>query len=82
MSIKLKSLLYDELYEESNYALFAIDYVDEAEELEVLLDSKNPTLVLKILSRLKELGNLSDLHKKSALKVINAEDLRQYINAL
>ena len=81
-SLKLKSLLYDELYEESNYALFAIDYVDEAEELEVLLDSKNPTLVLKILSRLKELGNLSDLHKKSALKVINAEDLRQYINAL
>ncbi len=43
---------------------FAIDYVDEVEELETLLDSENQTLILKVLTVLKERSQLRDEHKK------------------
>ncbi|MBR1373953.1 hypothetical protein IJ556_05835, partial [bacterium] len=45
---KLNSLLYEELYDESDFVFYAVDYVDDVEELETLLDSKNQTLVLKV----------------------------------
>ena len=47
---KLASLLYDELYEESDFVFFAVDYTDSVEELETLLDSSNQTLILKVLT--------------------------------
>ena len=81
-SYKLKSLLYDELYDESDFVFFAVDFVDEQEELEVLLDSLNPTLILKVLSILKEKGKLTSEHKTSALNTINADEIKQYIDAL
>ena len=58
------------------------DFVDEQEELEVLLDSLNPTLILKVLSILKEKGKLTSEHKTSALNTINADEIKQYIDAL
>mgnify|MGYP000301303491 FL=1 len=81
-SYKLKILLYDELYDESDFVFFAVDFVDEQEELEVLLDSLNPTLILKVLSILKEKGKLTSEHKTSALNTINADEIKQYIDAL
>ena len=81
-SYKLKSLLYDELYDESDFVFFAVDFVDEQEELEALLDSSNPTLILKVLSILKEKGKLTSEHKTSALNTINADEIKQYIDAL
>ena len=81
-SYKLKNLLYDELYDESDFVFFAVDFVDEHEELEVLLDSLNPTLILKVLSILKEKGKLTSEHKTSALNTINADEIKQYIDAL
>ncbi|DAB01141.1 TPA: hypothetical protein CPT89_06805 [Candidatus Gastranaerophilales bacterium HUM_11] len=81
-SYKLKNLLYDELYDESDFVFFAVDFVDEQEELEVLLDSLNPTLILKVLSILKEKGKLTSEHKTSALNTINADEIKQYIDAL
>lgn len=81
-SYKLKNLLYDELYDESDFVFFAVDYVDEPEELETLLDSTNPTLVLKVLSRLKESQLLTQAHKDLALNNIEKEDLKRFIEAL
>lgn len=81
-SYKLKNLLYDELYDESDFVFFAVDFVDEQEELEALLDSSNPTLILKVLSILKEKGKLTSEHKTSALNTINADEIKQYIDAL
>lgn len=81
-SYKLKKLLYDELYDESDFVFFAVDFVDEQEELEALLDSSNPTLILKVLSILKEKGKLTSEHKTSALNTINADEIKQYIDAL
>lgn len=81
-SNKLKSLLYDELFDESDFVFFAVDYVDEIEELEALLDSSNPMLVLKILTKLKEQNALRTEHKQSAINSIDDETLRACILAL
>ena len=79
---KLNSLLYDELYEESDFVFFAIEYADEVEELEALLDSKNQTLILKVLTILKEKGALTEAHKNTALGIVTSEDIKQIVNSL
>lgn len=81
-SYKLKNLLYDELYDESEFVFFAVDFVDEAEELEALLDTKNPTLILKVLLKLKDKQMLTQSHKDIASKKIGENELKQYIEAL
>lgn len=81
-SNKLKSLLYDELFDESDFVFFAVDYVDEIEELEALLDSSNPMLVLKVLTKLKDQNALRAEHKQSAINSIDDETLRACILAL
>lgn len=81
-SCRLKSLLYDELYEESDFVFFALDYVDEVEELEALLDSKNQTLLLKVLTLLKERNILTEKHKEIALNLVTNSDIRSIIEVL
>lgn len=78
----LTSLLYDELYDESNFVLFAIDYAEEIAELETLTQCKNPTVVLKALTKLKEKGVLSDTHKTYALNNFDNNDILNVIEAL
>ena len=58
------------------------DFVNEIEELETLLDSKNQTLVLKVLTLLKDKGALKDSHKESALESVTSLDLRSVIEVL
>lgn len=79
---KLESLFYDELYEESDFVFFALDYVDEKAELEALLDSKNQTLLLKVLTTLKEKGLLSNEHKNIALENITNIEIKKIIEVL
>jgi hypothetical protein len=79
---KLESLLYEELYDGSDFVFFALDYVSEIEELETLLDSKNQTLILKILTLLKEKSFLTQKHKELALKTIISEELKNIVYAL
>ena len=79
---KLSNLLYEELYDESDFVLFAVDYVDETEELETLLESKNQTLVLKVLTKLKELGTLKNEHKEKALKYITNQNIKNIALAI
>ena len=81
-SHKLESLLYDELYEESDFVFFALDYVNEIAELETLLDSKNETLILKVLTLLKEKRELKIEHKQLALERIQCLDIKNIIEAL
>ena len=76
---KLNSYLYDELYEESDFVFFALDYADEIEELETLLESKNQTLILKVLTMLKEKGSLNPKHKEIALNNITNADIKTII---
>lgn len=79
---RLKSLFYDELFDESDFVFFALDYVDEIEELEALLDCQNQTLVLKVLSILKEKGILTNEHKTIALNSITNENIKQIVEVL
>ena len=79
---KLKSLLYEELYEDSNFVFFAVDYVDNIEELETLLDSNNQTLVLKVLTLLKEKQALKSSHKELALQNITNNEIKQIVEVL
>jgi len=79
---KLESLFYDELYEESDFVFFAVDFVDEIDELETLIDSKNETLLLKVLTLLKEKGNLSQSHKDLALSRVTCSDIKNIIEVL
>ena len=79
---KLNSLLYDELYDESDFVFFAVDYINDIEELETLLDSSNQTLLLKVLTTLKEKQALKEEHKKQALSHIINEDIKQIIEVL
>ena len=79
---KLESFFYDELFDGSDFVFFALDYVNEVEELETLLDSENQTLVLKVLTLLKEKGALNQAHKDSALEVVSCQDIRNIIEVL
>lgn len=79
---KLNSLLYDELFDESDFVLFAVDYVDDVEELETLLDSSNQTLLLKVLTRLKEKNELKPEYKEKALCNVTIDNIRQVIEVL
>lgn len=79
---KLNSLLYDELYEESDFVFYAVDYINDVEELETLLDSSNQTLLLKVLTTLKEKNALNTKHKEQALNHIQNNDIRQIVEVL
>jgi len=79
---KLNSLLYDELYEESDFVFYAVDYVNDIEELETLLDSTNQTLLLKVLTTLKEKQALKPTHKELALCHITSSDIKQIVEVL
>lgn len=79
---KLKSLFYDELYENSDFVFFALDFVNEIEELETLLDSKNDTLILKILTLLKDKSALKPEHKQSVLDRIACPSVKNIIEVL
>lgn len=81
-SDKLKSFLYDELYDESDFVFFAVDYVDEPEELETLLECSNQTLILKVLTILKEKGLLNSKHKEIALQNITNDNIKNIVNVM
>lgn len=79
---KLESLLYDELYEGSDFVFFALDFVNEIEELETLLDSENNTLILKVLTLLKDKSALKSEHKQSVLEKITCPDIKRVVEVL
>ena len=79
---KLNSLLYEELYDESDFVLFAVDYADEIEELEALLDSSNQTLILKVLEILKNKNALKISHKNLAHEKISEQGQKKVVEAL
>ena len=79
---KLESLYYEELFEGSDFVFFALDYVNEVEELTTLLDSENETLLLKVLTLLKEKGRLNQNHKEQALQRITCSNIKNIVEVL
>ena len=79
---KLESLFYDELFDESDFVFFALDFVNEKEELEALLDSRNETLILKTLTILKEKGMLTSEHKEFAVSKLTTPNIKSIAQVL
>ena len=79
---KLESLLYEELFDGSDFVFFAVDFVEEIGELETLIDSENQMLILKVLSILKEKTSLKPEHKELALKNVTNSDIKSIIEVL
>ncbi|MBE7710905.1 MAG: hypothetical protein E7Z92_02060 [Cyanobacteria bacterium SIG31] len=79
---KLESFFYDELYDESDFVFFALDFVSEIEELETLLDSNNETLILKVLTLLKEKSSMTSEHKNLALQKVFSPNIRSVVEVL
>ena len=69
-------------HDESDFVFFAVDYTNEVEELETLLDSNNQTLILKVLTILKEKQELKQSHKDTALKNITNQEIKQIVEVL
>ena len=54
----------------------------EIQELEELINSKNETLILKVLTMLKEKQALTVEHKQQALSLISSNDIRAVVDVL
>jgi hypothetical protein len=81
-SDQMSKIAENELRQESEFVLTALDFTKNADKVRELLSSKNPTLVLKALDVLKKLEILNTDDKATALNNIDNEDLKFIINAM
>ena len=79
---QLYSLIDEELLEDSLFVFSALEYTENEGKVRGLLNSSNPTVVLKALEVLKILGVLTNDHKHKALDSVVDENLRSVIYAI
>ena len=78
----LESFMYEELYEESDFVLHALDFAKNKELITPLLESSNQTVILKSVEVLKDLNILTAEEKELALKNVTDENIRAIISAM
>jgi len=76
------SFLYEELFEESDFIFFVLEFVKDEESLVSLLTGDNQTVIIKVMELLKSQGMLKDEYKKIALSRIYNENLKVIANAI
>ncbi len=84
-SLNLKekdSLINEQLTENSLFVFTAIELTSNIDMIKNLLNSKNQTLVLKALEKLKELNKLTIEDKNTALSNISDENIKNIIQAI
>ncbi len=84
-SLNLKekdSLINEQLTENSLFVFTAIELTSNIDMIKNLLNSKNQTLVLKALEKLKELNKLTIEDKSTALSNISDENIKNIIQAI
>lgn len=79
---QLYSLIDEELLEDSLFVFSALEYTENEGKVRGLLNSSNPTVVLKALEVLKILGVLTNDDKHKALDSVVDENLRSVIYAI
>ena len=79
---QLYSLIDEELLEDSLFVFSALEYTENEGKVRGLLNSSNPTVVLKALEVLKILGVLTNDDKHKALDSVVDENLRSVIFAI
>lgn len=72
----------EQLTENSLFVFTAIELSSNIEKIKQLLNSKNQTLVLKALEKLKELNSLTTENKETALSHISDENIKNIIQAI
>lgn len=68
--------------EETGFELFAIDLVNDERVLRQLLNSKNQTVVLKSLEKLKSVGKMTESDRDIAASNVKNEDILKIIRVL
>ncbi len=84
-SAKLQNIdnsINEQLTENSLFVFTAIELSSNIEKFKQLLNSKNQTLVLKALEKLKELNSLTTENKETALSHISDENIKNIIQAI
>lgn len=79
---QLYSLIDEELLEDSLFVFSALEYTENEGKVRGLLNSSNPTVVLKAIEVLKILGVLTNDDKHKALDSVVDENLRSVIYAI
>ena len=79
---QLYSLIDEELLEDSLFVFSALEYTENEGKVRGLLNSSNPTVVLKALEILKLLGVLTNEDKQKALDSVSDENLQGVIYAM
>lgn len=79
---QLYSLIDEELLEDSLFVFSALEYTENEDKVRGLLNSSNPTVVLKALEILKILGVLTNEDKQKALDSVSDENLQGVIYAM
>lgn len=78
----LDNFIAEELDENSDFVISAIELIKNPELLKPLLNSQNQTIILKTLETLKSFNNLTQADKDLALQNISNEDIKSIILAL
>lgn len=84
-SAKLQNIdnsINEQLTENNLFVFTAIELSSNIERIKQLLNSKNQTLVLKALEKLKELNSLTTENKETALSHISDENIKNIIQAI
>lgn len=79
---QLYSLIDEELLDDSLFVFSALEYTENEDKVRGLLNSSNPTVVLKALEILKLLGVLTNEDKQKALDSVSDENLQGVIYAM
>ena len=78
----LNAYIDEELYEDSEFVYTALELTNCAENVRALLDSNNPTVVLKSVEILKRMNELTQQDKELALSSVQNEDIKNIICAI
>lgn len=79
---ELYALVDEELKEDNLFVFSALEFTEDENKVRSLLNSSNPTVVLKALEVLKILGALTNADKQKALSSVTDENLRSVIYAI
>ena len=79
---ELYSLLDEELKQDSLFVYTALEFTEDEQKVRSLLNSQNPTVIIKALELLKQMDVLTPEDKSNALNVISDENLKNIVRAI
>ena len=78
----LESFMYEELFEDSDFVMHALDFAKNKDMIIPLLEANNQTVVLKTVEVLKGLNLLTNEDKELALTNVNDDNIKAIISSL